>query len=59
MTVAVRRLPRLALDIDEPEDLALFAAQQISCHSLQVLSELGILDRLQAIPVPPTYESTL
>lgn len=59
LTVAVRRLPRLALDIDEPEDLALFAAQQISCHSLQVLSELGILDRLQAIPVPPTYESTL
>jgi 2-phospho-L-lactate guanylyltransferase len=59
LAVAVRRLPRLALDIDEPEDLALFAAQQTPCHSLQVLAELGILDRLQAIPVPPTYESTL
>jgi 2-phospho-L-lactate guanylyltransferase len=59
LAVAVRRLPRLALDIDVPEDLALFAARQTSCHSLQTLAELGILERLQAIPAPPTYESTL
>ena len=40
-------------------DLALFAAQQASGQSLQVLAELGILERLHAIPVPPTYENTL
>ena len=46
LPVEIRRLPRLALDIDEPEDLALFASYQTSCHSLQVLADLGILDRL-------------
>jgi 2-phospho-L-lactate guanylyltransferase len=59
LAVAVRRLPRLALDIDAPEDLALFAAQQTSGQTLQVLAELGILERLQAIPIPPTYENAL
>jgi 2-phospho-L-lactate guanylyltransferase len=54
--VAIRRLPRVALDIDEPGDLALFAAQQVSCHSFQVLATLGLLARLaQAFPLQ-TYE---
>ena len=57
LDVEVRRIPRLALDIDAPEDLALFAAQQIPCHSLQVLAELGIVERLQAISIPlPSHE---
>lgn len=59
LAVVVRRLPRLALDIDAPEDLALFASLQTPCHSLQVLTELGIIERLPALPVPPTYENIL
>jgi 2-phospho-L-lactate guanylyltransferase len=59
LAVAVRRLPRLALDIDAPEDLALFAALQTPGHSLQVLTELGIVERLHTIAVPPTYENIL
>ena len=56
LEVEIRRLPRVALDIDEPGDLALFAAQQVSCHSLQVLATLGLLARLeQAFPLQ-TYE---
>ena len=45
--VEIRRIPRVALDIDEPGDLALFAAQRVSCHSLQALVTLGILERLE------------
>ena len=56
LEVEIRRLPRVALDIDEPGDLALFAAQRVSCHSLQVLATLGLLARLaQAFPLQ-TYE---
>ena len=56
LEVEIRRLPRVALDIDEPGDLALFAAQQVSCHSSQVLATLGLLARLeQAFPLQ-TYE---
>ena len=56
LQVEIRRLPRVALDIDEPGDLALFAAQRVSCHSLQVLATLGLLARLaQAFPLQ-TYE---
>jgi 2-phospho-L-lactate/phosphoenolpyruvate guanylyltransferase len=52
LEVEIRRLPRVALDIDEPGDLALFAAQQVSCHSAQVLATLGLLARLeQAFPL--------
>ena len=52
LEVEIRRLPRVALDIDEPGDLALFAAQRVSCHSLQVLATLGLLARLeQAFPL--------
>jgi 2-phospho-L-lactate guanylyltransferase len=56
LAVAVRRLPRLALDIDEPQDLALFAAQRTPCHSLQVLIDLGMIERLASIPIPSRYE---
>jgi 2-phospho-L-lactate/phosphoenolpyruvate guanylyltransferase len=56
LEVEIRRLPRVALDIDEPGDLALFAAQQVPCHSFQVLATLGLLARLeQAFPLQ-TYE---
>jgi 2-phospho-L-lactate guanylyltransferase len=54
LAVDVRRLPRLALDIDEPEDLALFAAQHRPCHSLRVLDDLGVLARLARVAVPYT-----
>jgi len=47
LEVEIRRLPRVALDIDEPGDLALFAAQRVPCHSLQALATLGMLERLE------------
>ena len=56
LAVDIRRLPRLALDIDEPEDLAFFAAHRKPGRSLDVLAELGLLERLASIPVPPLYE---
>lgn len=46
LTLEVRRYPRVALDIDEPEDLALFAAQPSNSCSYRLLDELGILQRL-------------
>jgi 2-phospho-L-lactate guanylyltransferase len=50
--VAIRRLPRVALDIDEPGDLAVFAAQPATCQSAKVLDALGLRDRLaQAFPL--------
>jgi hypothetical protein len=54
--VEIRRLPRVALDIDEPGDLALFAAQRVSCHSLQALARLGILERLERTFTLPRHE---
>jgi 2-phospho-L-lactate guanylyltransferase len=59
LSVLVRRLPRLALDIDEPEDLALFAVQQRACHSLRVLADLGVLERLAKVRIPSLSEHTL
>lgn len=56
LTVDIRRLPRVALDIDEPEDLALFAAQKCASHSLRVLADLGVFERLAQIALPPTHE---
>jgi len=56
LAVEIRRLPRLALDIDEPEDLALFASYQTPCHSFQVLADLGILDRLASISTHIKHE---
>jgi 2-phospho-L-lactate guanylyltransferase len=56
LAVEVRRLRRVALDIDEPEDLALFAAQHHPSHSLRALATLGVLDRLTRMPVPHASE---
>jgi 2-phospho-L-lactate/phosphoenolpyruvate guanylyltransferase len=54
--VEIRRLPRVALDIDEPEDLALFAAQHHPSYSLRVLADLGVLERLAQVPGSHTSE---
>ncbi|MGQ4806779.1 Phosphoenolpyruvate guanylyltransferase [Candidatus Entotheonellaceae bacterium PAL068K] len=59
LTVEVRRLPRLALDIDEPVDLALFVTQHHPGHSLGVLTQLGVVERLAKLAPPPTHEYTL
>src|SRR5215510_15245672 len=56
LRVEIRRLPRVALDIDEPGDLALFAAQRVACHSLQALVTLGILERLERTFALQAYE---
>jgi 2-phospho-L-lactate guanylyltransferase len=58
LVVAIRRLPRVALDIDEPEDLALFVAQHHPSHSLRVLADLGVLERLAQGPMPHTSENS-
>ena len=57
LTIEVRRTPRVALDIDEPEDLARFAAQHPTCHSFRLLDDLGVLDRLAKIPITSTQEN--
>jgi 2-phospho-L-lactate guanylyltransferase len=59
LAVEVRRLPRVAVDIDEPEDLALFAAQAHPSQSLRVLEELGVLARLGIPMNSPTHERVL
>ena len=59
LAVEIRRLPNVALDIDEPEDLALFAAQPKPGHSLNILTELGLLERLASVPLPSLREPTL
>ncbi len=56
LAVSIRRLPRLALDIDEPENLALFAAHKTPCHSFNVLADLGILARLASVPMSSQQE---
>lgn len=45
----VVRLPRVALDVDTPADLARLAPQAIGTRSYEVLQELGVLPRLQAL----------
>ena len=57
LAVDVRRMPRVALDIDTPEDLAVFVAQRVPGHSLQALTDLGVLDRCAAAPCPVTYDA--
>ena len=52
LAVEVRRMPRVALDIDTPEDLAVFVAKRVPSHSLQVLTDLGVLERCAALPCP-------
>ena len=52
LAVDVRRMPRVALDIDTPEDLAVFVAQRVSSHSLRALTDLGVLERCNVAPCP-------
>ena len=52
LAVDVRRMPRVALDIDTPEDLAVFVAQRVPSHSLQALTDLGVLERCTVAPCP-------
>ena len=52
LAVDVRRMPRVALDIDTPEDLTVFIAQRVPSHSLRALTDLGVLERCAAAPCP-------
>ena len=52
LSVEVRRMPRVALDIDTPDDLTTFIAHRAPCHSLQALTDLGVLERFAAAPCP-------
>ncbi|MGE3541601.1 MAG: 2-phospho-L-lactate guanylyltransferase [Candidatus Tectimicrobiota bacterium] len=56
LAVEIRRLPGVALDIDEPEDLARFAAQRVTCQSWQALVKLGVLARLEQTFALQTHE---
>lgn len=56
LAVEVRRLPRVALDIDEPDDLLRFAAQRVACQSWHVLMTLGVLARLEHTLALQTHE---
>lgn len=57
LRVDVRRYPRVALDIDEPADLALFAAQPSYGASYRLLDDLGILPRLAQQGITYTQEN--
>lgn len=48
LSYQVVRLPRVALDVDTPEDLARLVPQSMGTRSHTVLEEMGILARLQA-----------
>ena len=52
LVVDVRRMPRVALDVDTPEDLVVFVAQCVPSHSLQVLTDLGVVGRCGTAPCP-------
>ena len=52
LSVDVRRMPRVALDIDTPDDLTTFVTQRAPTHSLQALTDLGVLERFAAAPCP-------
>jgi 2-phospho-L-lactate guanylyltransferase len=57
LRVDIRRYPRVALDIDEPEDLALFAAQPSNSFSYRLLDALDILPRLAKQGASRTQEN--
>lgn len=58
LAVDVRRMPRLALDIDTPEDLAVFVAKRVPGHSLQALTDLGVLERCATAPCPVASDTS-
>lgn len=45
----VARLPRVALDVDTPEDLARLLPQAMGTRSYAVLEEMGVLHRIQGL----------
>jgi 2-phospho-L-lactate guanylyltransferase len=47
LTYKVVRLPRVALDVDTPEDLARLIPLATGTHSYDALKEMGLLKRLQ------------
>jgi 2-phospho-L-lactate/phosphoenolpyruvate guanylyltransferase len=58
LSYKVVRLPRVALDVDTPEDLARLVPQAIGTKSYAVLEEMRILPRLQRLyPLPPETDS--
>jgi 2-phospho-L-lactate/phosphoenolpyruvate guanylyltransferase len=48
LSYKVVRLPRVALDIDTPEDLSRLVPQALGTRSYVVLEEMGLIARLQA-----------
>jgi 2-phospho-L-lactate/phosphoenolpyruvate guanylyltransferase len=58
LSYKVVRSPRVALDVDTPEDLARLVPQAIGTKSYAVLEEMHILPRLQRLyPLPPSTDS--
>ena len=57
LTVEVRRLPHVALDLDTPADLAFFITQRIPCQSWDALAALGVLDRFPTALAAQSGES--
>ena len=49
LSYKVVRLPRVALDVDTPEDLARLVPQAMGTRSYAVLEEMGLLHRLQGL----------
>ena len=49
LSYKVVRLPRMALDVDTPEDLARLVPQAMGTRSFAVLEEMGILHRIQGL----------
>ena len=52
LSYKVLRLPRVALDVDTPEDLARLVPQAMGTRSYAVLEEMGILRRIQRLEHP-------
>ena len=49
LSYKVVRLPRVALDVDTPEDLARLVPQAMGTRSYAVLEEMGLLRRIQGL----------
>jgi 2-phospho-L-lactate/phosphoenolpyruvate guanylyltransferase len=49
LSYKVVRLPRVALDVDTPEDLARLVPQAMGTRSYAVLEEMGLLRRIQRL----------
>jgi 2-phospho-L-lactate guanylyltransferase len=49
LSYKVVRLPRVALDVDTPEDLSRLVPQALGTRSYAVLDEMGLLSRVQGL----------